>query len=653
MLAMVVLTAVGVCFAQTETVDQIHYRLGMKYKNENKLDEALDEFLKVLAAYPDNYNTYMQIAEIRIKQGNFKLAEYNLKKALSYNPGWSKAHKLMANAYEQQGQYEKAITEWQHYQQACDPAERDSVQAQINRLLRGSSPTQVAESSAAKPAALVDPKTPAATTPAAGAKSAASKASSTTKTSSRPLPSVQPVPSKTPQIEAAFQKVVQLYNNRNYDAAHDAIRQVLALQPGHPGAYYYGGLIRRRSGDNEKALFNFSKAIAYPDLGYNAHFYIAKIYAEQKNYKGAIENLEAYIERTTYEPGEREARSLIGQYRQLLEQANKPAVKEEKKIDLPLDLEIERKVESVTYKPFEISVDSLLSMVILDTVSDAGQRMLKGVHAFRQDRFDEAITQFKQLMVAMPTADVMVHSLYDVGICYLRLRLFKDAENQFQQVLDRYPNHPLAQKSLFFKALSYLERKDGARAEQLFRQFIQQNRSHPWIGSAYEQLGEAYLEQENPKMAIDAFTQAAVLATTPKARVLARFKLGNAYAAIDNEKRALASFEQVIEAGEKEGVSLRVPDAYYKIADYYYRLKDYKSALDYYKRVTRKYPNFQETPWGLFQIGNTFKQTANYQDAIAVYKDLQSRYPDDYWARQARWKMEDAIWEHEYKAVIH
>ena len=28
------------------------------------------------------------------------------------------------------------------------------------------------------------------------------------------------------------------------------------------------------------------------------------------------------------------------------------------------------------------------------------------------------------------------------------------------------------------------------------------------------------------------------------------------------------------------------------------------------------------------------------------------RYPEDYWAKQARWKMEDAVWEYEYRSVL-
>ena len=84
-----------------------------RYKNEKKLDQAVEEFRKVLAAYPDNYNTYMHLAEIRDFQGRYRLAIYNLKKAMAYNPGWGKAHKMLAGIYTKDGQYQNALKELQ------------------------------------------------------------------------------------------------------------------------------------------------------------------------------------------------------------------------------------------------------------------------------------------------------------------------------------------------------------------------------------------------------------------------------------------------------------------------------------------------------------------------------------------------------------
>jgi len=119
--------------------------------------------------------------------------------------------------------------------------------------------------------------------------------------------------------------------------------------------------------------------------------------------------------------------------------------------------------------------------------------------------------------------------------------------------------------------------------------------------------------------------------------------------ALGDNARAINYFAAAVEIGEKNGVYVRVPDSYYKIADINFKQKDFSTALDYYKKVTRKYPAFQETPWGLFQIAGIQRNMKLYREAVETYKDLMQRYPDDYWAKQAQWKLEDTVWEHEYR----
>ena len=95
-----------------------------------------------------------------------------------------------------------------------------------------------------------------------------------------------------------------------------------------------------------------------------------------------------------------------------------------------------------------------------------------------------------------------------------------------------------------------------------------------------------------------------------------------------------------------------MPDSYYQIADCYYKKKDFSKALDFYKKASQKYFTHPDTPWGLFQIASIYKNTRKYDKAIKTFNKLINEYPDDYWARQAEWKLEDAIWEYEYRAVL-
>lgn len=642
-----------ICTVQAgETNDYVHYRLGMKYKNEKKLEQSVEEFRKVLAAYPDNYNTYMHLAEIRDYQGRYRLAIFNLKKSLAYNPGWGKAQKMLASVYEKDGQYQNAIKELQDYNLVCDPAERDSIQAHIDRLIETVRYGGRRRRTAEKSPQLKDGVKPTGEEELALAKS-------TGKVAHRKR--TVDIAKKNAAAEKEFNLGITAYsegvssnNQEFFNQAINHFRKTIKLQSNHTGAYYYAGLIRRRNGQNSMAKINFQKAISYPELGHNAHFYLGKICGEEKDYKEAIKHLKLYVAKTNYQPGKREAETLIERYTS----AYNAAHKDKPEIDIQalgrdeLHREISKVPQETVYAPIEIRIDSLLSMAIVDTLTDPGQAMLAGVKSFKKSRFDDAIEGFKKVLLLYPSGDVAARCLYDIGVCYMKLKNYSGAENKFQQVLDRYRSHSLAPRSLFLKAISYSERRESRQAEKLFRKFIQKYRNHGWTGKAYEKLGDVYTDLMQDKKSVDAYSHAADIAKSSLDRVYSLFKLGNAYLKIGNSTRAIEAFQKAIILGEKHAIFVRIPDSYYKIADHYYKQKKFTKALDYYRKVTRKYPAYQDTPWGLFQVGSIYKNLKKYDKAIKTFNKLINTYPDDYWARQARWKLEDTVWEHEYRAVL-
>lgn len=631
--------------------DYIHYRLGVKYKNDKKYDEAIEEFRKVLAAYPENYNAYMHMAEIRAMQDRPRLVIYNLKKALSYNSGWGKAHKLLAASYEKDGQIQKAIVELQQYQQSCDPAEKDSLQNQIERLINkvnsneGSvvssdssyqSPSQVSSQKNITNNSIVKKDS----IPTSGIK----KQSLTEDTQKQ----------SNPKIEEVFITAVQLYKDKKYKEALEQIRNLLKLDPRHAGGYYYAGLIRYRYGQNKMAKINFSQSINFPELGHNSHYYLGKILASEKKYPEAITQLSLYISKTSYEPGKSEAVKLVEQYKNLISgEAILPAKQSDpEKNNQESTFSVQQPpVAQEKYVQLEIQIDSMLSMLTVDTLTDAGQKLLAGILAFRDGNFEKAILEFKKVLAANPAVNTAVSCIYNIGISYLKMSLFKDAENQFQQIIDRYSNHLAASKSHFLKALTYLERNESVTAEKLFRNFIQNYQSSSWVSKAFEKLGDCYVDMEQLKKAVDAYSHSMQKCSSAE-KIILLFKSGNIFLKLGNESRAIKSFSDATAIGEKQDIHSRIPDCYYRIADTYYKAKDYQNSLANYIKVTRKYPAFQETPWGLFQIGSIYKNLNQHQKAINVFKDLIRRYPDDYWAKQAQWKMEDSIWENEYRTVL-
>jgi tetratricopeptide (TPR) repeat protein len=643
--------------ADIETGDYIHYRLGVKYKNEKKYEAAIDEFRKVLAAYPDNYNAYMHIAEIQAVEGKPRLVIYNLKKALNYNPGWGKAHKLLSIAYEKDGQIQKSIVELQQYSQYCDPAERDSLQNQIDRLIRlvngdGTSSTDSAQQSVSNDSSGVSKVQPQA---GVNKKESPKKSDSLNVNSGKKMSGSDNKATSVLNggvIDELFNDAVTAYNAGKYDEAVENLKKVVQKNPSFSGAYYYAGLIRMKNGQIKMAKVNFEKAVNFPELGYNSHFYLGKLYGDEKNYSEAIRQLNLYISKTSYEAGKKEAESQIELYRKAMAPEMIDSVFKGVKVSPPPETK-PVVVAPEKYNEVEIRIDSLLVMLAVDTLSNLGQQLLNGIKLFQNGEYDNSVKAFREVLAAKPSGTPAMHCIYNTGICYFKLGLFQDAENQFQQILERFPGQPVAPQCLFLKAMTYLNRGDPATAESLLRKFIQEYRYHSWSGKSFEMLGDAYSDMDQPKKAVDAYANAAQKSLSGYAdRVFALYKMGTACLQIGNQTRGIQAFQNAIETGEKYNVFVRVPDSYYRIADEKFKSKDFKSALEYYTKVTRKYPAFQETPWGLFQIGSIHKNLGDYQSAVKMFKELIQRFPDDYWAKQAQWKMEDSIWENEYKAVL-
>ncbi|HAJ79001.1 MAG TPA: hypothetical protein DCO75_04455 [Fibrobacteres bacterium] len=644
-ICLLIIAGLSIMAYSEETDDYIHYQLGIKFKNENKFDQAVEEFRKVLTAYPDNYNAYMQLAEISKSQNQPELEIYALNKALTYNPGWGKAAIMLSEAYEFGKQYQKSIMELQKYQQTCDPEERNGVQKKIDMLIK-----KVQGSVAGKPESdslnsfAISAKD-SMTGKSAFDSLAGHKNSKQTRKSG---PKDMPV-----SAEQALKKAIQLNEQGKTAEALQYVKKAVLLKPDWAEAYYYAGMMRYKQGQLDLAKTNFSKSSSFP----SSHYFMGKIYGTEKYYKGAVKELSTFVTVARDSVQKQDALKLLVDYKRKINDTTAvlPAAVQSAPATSPVEAE---PVQPMPVAPesaqvvVEMRADSFMTMQVVDTLTNQGQAMLAGVNEYKAGHFEEAVKTFKKVMSTYASNNVTIPCIYDIGICYLKLRLFPNADNQFDNLCNRYPDHLLAARSLFLKAFSAFERGDMTISEKLFRDFIRKYRNNAWTGQAYEKLGDVYSDMKQYNKAMDAYRQAANIAKNTADQISSYFKLGNICFEAGNPEQAIVSFKKVIETGESAKISSHVADSYYKIADFLYQRKDYKTALDNYTKAARKYPDCPETPWGLFQMGNIYINTADYHKAIESYKELIAKHPDDYWAKQARWKMDDAVWENEYKNVL-
>ncbi|NLB63964.1 MAG: tetratricopeptide repeat protein [Fibrobacter sp.] len=80
------------------------------------------------------------------------------------------------------------------------------------------------------------------------------------------------------------------------------------------------------------------------------------------------------------------------------------------------------------------------------------------------------------------------------------------------------------------------------------------------------------------------------------------------------------------------------------MAGFHYQEKDWPKALVAYQDALKKHPDAKDSPWGMYQLANVLRRQAKYEDAVEAYEAVIKEHPQSYWAEQAKWNKEDAIW---------
>ncbi len=83
--------------------------LGLAYLEENKLNEAEAEFLKLIDLAPDEALGHANLGLVYLRMGKYEDAEENLKNAIELQPGDPDISLILAKVYELNDQTEKSI----------------------------------------------------------------------------------------------------------------------------------------------------------------------------------------------------------------------------------------------------------------------------------------------------------------------------------------------------------------------------------------------------------------------------------------------------------------------------------------------------------------------------------------------------------------
>lgn len=656
--------------------EDLRLQVARQWAEKGDYDKAIQELRLFLNEHPDAAEVYARIGTLQLRQEKIKLAESSFRSALAKDPNLAEAK---------------------------DGLER--IRTLDSRPVLAPAPAPTPNSDG-RPAPVKGPTGPPHSAPAAQPQSAGTEGEGIEDAPGQGAP-------KGIYALAEFQEALRLYREKQPDAALAALKRTLAKSPGHPGAYYLGGVIRYERGELAKADFNFKRSFDYPERGFNAHFYLARIYQKQDRDAEAIASFQAYLKSTGSESGRKQAEKFLAQLQghgaapssgdgggnaasvpggqsdphpadaghgkgaeggtrgdHTAGHGDPPVRNAHGAKDAHGDVSADSghqghstpALPAVPSGPKVLTKDGYLPFVVADSSGASGKMLVDAYEAFKRESYDKASEILKDVIRQYGGSPNAEAAGLDLAAVYVRLGLHDNARDRILDYLSKAKD-PAGYRDLAFylEGLMHLGKKDGEKAERALLKVKAGGPGGPAQEEIDWRLAQAGELMKDPKKWAAYLEKAQAGAADPlrKARLLQ--KQGWLHGHHGRPVRALEQYRKSMTVcGKPTGggseadsvLAAHCAESQLRIADLEFRRKDWKAALAEYRKFSDANPGHPESAWVQYQIANIHQATRKLETALNEYQKVIDNYPDSYWASQAKWKREDAIWRKEYEEVL-
>lgn len=471
---------------------------------------------------------------------------------------------------------------------------------------------------------------------------------------------------------------ISFYQLKKYSDALPYIEHYLKSKNVTPQEYYVAGFCYNNSGQIDKAIANFEKAVKDKDvISQNAYYQLAGLYIKKGDKKRAMVAFQNASE-LTFDPKIRE--DALFQYAKIAYELDYSPFNEaikafDKYISEYPNSENNDAAYNYLVKVFMTTrnyKDALASMekikVKSPAIKKAYQRVAfnRGVEYFRDMKFNEAIALFNKSLETADNNELKAQAIYWRGEANFRLGKTEEAIADYK----KFQSIPGASRRKEYSISNYnigyvLFNKDQfAAASSWFLKYLSANpeknsRIYP---DALNRLGDCYYGERNFNEAVNYYQKAyqsggadadyalfqkafcqgllqdnqakindlsTLQSKFPKSNYLddALFETGKAYEQMKNEDKAISSYQALL---QKYPDSPFKPKALLQLGLIAFNRNDFNTSVKYYKQVTENYRNSADSKAAMAGIKNSLIETNKVDEYISYARSLgQSESPSE------------------------
>ena len=631
-LILVIFTASFV-FAQNS--QSVRLKQAQELAEQGKHKEALDEYKAVLSADKGNAEAYLGAGNVRLNMKDYKLALDNFLLAQKYNPKLTKAIEGEAQAYEALSQKDNALAKWRVLAEIGDAEQKAKAGTRIGILLGTNAPVPVPEQ------------------PVAAAKG------------------------KYTYDSPEFKAGLAAHDKKNWAESAKYWREVLKKEPGNPGAYYYAGICRFNMGELDNAAINFNKSFDFPDKGFNANYYLGRIYEQKGDRTRAISYYNKYLQLTTSADGKTEVNGRIARLNEkaqavteeeLPRSSSSAAVKaneyECNSLESCLKAEEKRKQDSIaayleslknkplTVGPEKISATEYGGNFAFASTTEAGSADLqKAFNLIQKKSFQSAIDALQTTRQKFPGTPNSMAAAYNLLSLYQYLELHDKVIALGNSILQESVLEPYKSAVLYTLAVSQVKKEEYQSGDNSLSEVKEEQKLGPTLGQKLALKAEIAAKYKPDQGSPEILKKAIEAESNNSKKNELRLKLADLYVKLQDTPSAIQTYKEIAEdcpANTAEPCRKAV----YELGNISFIAQNWPMALEYYNKAMESYKEPVLASWALFQIGNVFRKQGNYKEAVRHYDRLIKEYSGSYWADQAKLYKDDVIWHENNQGVL-
>ncbi len=616
-------------FAFAQNSQAVRLKQAQEYANQEKYKEALDEYKAVLSADKNNAEAYLGAGNVRYKMKDYKQALDNFQLAQKHDPSLTKAIEGEAETYEALNQKDNAVASWRVLAIKGTAEQKAKAQSRIGILL-GTAPVPA------------------------------------------PVPPAPATGGKYTYDSPEFKAGLAAYEKNNCGESVKYWREVLKKEPNNPGAYYYAGVCRFKMNEFDNAIINFNKSFDYPDKGFNANYYLGRIYEQKGDNAKAISYYNKYLQLTTSAEGRTEVKGRIaklgGVSSSSVAQINSSGSSSSSyacnSLESCLKMEEKRKQDSVaayleslknkplTVGPEKIAVTEYGGSFAFASTTEAGSADLqKALNLVQKKSFQSAIDALQTVRQKFPGTPNSMAAAYNLLSLYQYLELHDKVIALGNSVLREPVPEPYKSAISYTLAASQVKKAEYQNGYNTLLDVKEDQKLGPTLGQKLA-LEAEIAAQYKPDQGSPEILKKAIEAEPDRIKKNElRMKLADLYTKLQDQPSAIQAYKDITEDCP-QNASDPCNKAFNELGDRSFLIQNWPMALEYYNKAIERNRDNMQVSWALFQIGNVFRKQGNYREAVRSYDLLIKEYGGTYWADQAKLYKDDAIWQESNQGVL-